>query len=132
MSKETTRAILKEAPDIIVLGGPPAYLEGVRVRESLIQQGIKNAAKIASNVPTVLFEHHILRSEDWMVDAKPVYDAASKAHTKVVTGADYLNRPTNVLEPRRLALYKEEEPSPEFIRWTELPRDRRRFQIPPI
>jgi hypothetical protein len=132
MSKETIRLILKEKPDVLVLGGPPTYLKGVRVEESSLSRGISNAAKIASVVPIVIFEHHILRSEDWRLEAKPVYDAASENGTKAVTAAEYLNQPVSILEPRRRVLYEEEEPSPEFMKWTELHRDKRRLQSPPI
>jgi hypothetical protein len=132
MSTATMRLILKEKPDVLVLGGPPTYLEGVRVEGSSLRRGIINAAKIASAVPTMIFEHHILRSENWKLDAKPVYDAASKAETRVLTAAEYLNQPVLILEPRREVLYKEEKPSPEFMKWTELHRDKRRLRSPPI
>jgi hypothetical protein len=132
MSKATMRLILREKPDVLVLGGPPTYLEGVRVEESSLHRGIMNAAEIAGTVPIVIFEHHILRSENWKLDAKPVYDAAARAETKVVTAAEYLNQPVTILEHRRQELYKEEEPSPEFMKWTELQRDKRRLQRPPI
>jgi hypothetical protein len=132
MSKATMRLILKEKPDVLVLGGPPTYLQGVRVEEQSIQRGILNAAKLASAVPITIFEHHILRSENWKLEAKQVYDAASKAETKVVNAAEYLNQPAMILEPRRQVLYEEEAPSAEFIKWTELQRDKRRLQNPPI
>jgi predicted metallo-beta-lactamase superfamily hydrolase len=61
-----------------------------------------------------------------------VFDAASKAENKVVTAAEYLNQSAMILESRRLELYKEEEPSQEFLKWTQLPRDKRQVQAPPI
>jgi predicted metallo-beta-lactamase superfamily hydrolase len=97
-----------------------------------IDRGIANGSKIASTAPTLILEHHILRSEDWRVEAGPVFDAAHIAEHRVVTAAEYLNQPTSILEARRQQLYAEEEPSSEFMKWTELPRDKRRLQSPPV
>ena len=132
ISKATMRSILKEKPEIVVLGGPPTYLKGVRVEEEVIRRGMVNAAMIARSVPIVIFEHHILRSEDWRLDAKPVYDAGAKVKNKVMTAADYLNQPVMDLESHRQALYEEEPPSPEFMRWVQLKRDKQRLENPPI
>jgi len=132
MSKKTTRRILKEKPDFLVLGGPPTYLEGVRVDQASIQAGIQNAATIVSKIPIVIFEHHILRSEKWREDSKPVYDSASKSEHKVMTAAEYLKIPNMPLESQRERLYKEETPSPAFVKWTELHREKRRLQDPPV
>jgi len=132
MSNQTLRLILKEKPGVLVLGGPPTYLKGVRVQAPSIDHGILNAAKIAMAVPTVIFEHHILRSEKWEAEARAVYEAADKAKNRVSTAAGYLNQPVLVLEARREELYREEEPSPEFIKWTQMPREKRRVESPPI
>jgi hypothetical protein len=132
MSKQTTRLILEEKPDFLVLGGPPAYLEGVRVDKGAVRMGIVNAATITSSIPIVIFEHHILRSAKWREDAKPVYDSASKAEHKVMTAAEYLGSPVMTLESKREHLYEEEAPSQEFVKWTELNREKRRLQNPPV
>jgi uncharacterized protein len=132
MSKETTQKILHEKPDCLVLGGPPTYLEGIRVGQPSIRAGIENAARIASTTPTVIFEHHILRSEKWKEHSKPVYDSASSAEHKAMTAAEYLKTPNMLLESQRERLYEDEAPSPEFVKWTELNREKRRLQNPPV
>jgi len=132
MSKETTQKILHEKPDLLVLGGPPTYLQGIRVAQPSIQAGIENAARIANTIPIMIFEHHILRSEKWREDSKPVYDSASSAENKVMTAAEYLKTPNMLLESQRERLYEEEVPSPEFVKWTELNREKRRLQNPPV
>jgi hypothetical protein len=132
MASETARLILKQRPDILVLGGPPTYLKGVRIGESSIQRGITNAAKIASVIPTVIFEHHTLRSQSWRSDAKPVYEAAAEAGTQVITAAEYSHQPVTILEARRKELYEEEVPSMNFMKWAESQREKRRLQNPPI
>jgi hypothetical protein len=132
MSDETRQLILKEKPDALVLGGPPTYLKGVRVQETAIEHGIMNAAKIAKIIPTVILEHHLLRSESWEADARPVFDAADGAENRVTTAAGYLNLPNALLEARREQLYREEEPSPEFMKWTQQPREKRQLENPPV
>lgn len=132
MSKVTAKLILKEKPHILILGGPPLYLEGVRVGEVSIRKGLANASMIARNVPKVIFEHHVLRSGNWKEKAKPVLEAGSKAGHEVVTAADYVGQPLNLLESRREQLYEEDPPSNEFLKWAELPREKRRVLEPPI
>lgn len=132
MSNETLQLILKEKASVLVLGGPPTYLKGVRVQESSIDRGIMNAAKVAPLVPTMIFDHHILRSEKWETEARAVFEAGRRAENRVATAAGYVNQPTMLLEARRRELYDEEEPSSEFLKWTQLPRDKRRLEIPPI
>ncbi len=132
MSKQPTRLILKEKPDLVVLGGPPLYLEGIRVEKSSIRKGIENAARVAGQVPTLIFEHHVLRSDNWKEQMNPVYDASAKADHRVVTGAEYLGVQPMLLESHRERLYEEEPPSETFLKWTELPREKRRHEVPPV
>jgi hypothetical protein len=132
MSQETLRLILKEKPNVLVLGGPPTYLQDVRVQGSSIANGIISAAKLATVVPVVIFDHHLLRSENWKTESEPVLQAAKKAKHSVVTAAEYLNQPILTLEAHRKELYAEDEPSSEFIKWTKLSRDRQRLENPPI
>lgn len=132
MSEETTRLILDEKPSVLVLGGAPTYLKGIRVPEASIERGIKNTARIAAATPTLILEHHILRSEDWRTDAKVVFDAATKAGNRVITAAEFMGQPDNSLESRRQQLYELEPPSGAFIKWTEMRNDKRRLQNPPL
>jgi predicted metallo-beta-lactamase superfamily hydrolase len=132
MSKRTTRIILKERLDLVILGGPPVYLEGVKVEKASIRKGIENAARIAGKVPTVIFEHHVLRSKNWREEAKIVFDAGAEADGKVLTAAGYLGLEPSLLESKRERLYEEEPPSREFMKWTELPREKRRVELPPV
>ena len=47
MSKQTTGIILTENPDLLILGGPPTYLEGMKVDKVAISSAMENAARIA-------------------------------------------------------------------------------------
>jgi predicted metallo-beta-lactamase superfamily hydrolase len=131
MAKQTARIILKENPKQLILGGPPVYLEGVKVDKTPIRDGLKNAAMLAGKIPTLLFEHHLLRSEDWRDRAKLVYDAARKAGNTVSTAAEYAEQPPKILEAIRPQLYEHEPPTEEFLKWSKLKREKQRMEPPP-
>jgi len=132
MSTHTMRLIVKDKPDLAIVGGPPIYLEGLKVEKTSIQKGIENAAKLAAKVPTMIFEHHVLRSENWRIRSQSVFDAAEKVGHRVLTAADYLGVEPRLLESRREQLYLESPPSDEFLKWCALPREKRRLNPPPI
>jgi predicted metallo-beta-lactamase superfamily hydrolase len=131
MAKQTARIILKENPKQLILGGPPVYLEGVKVDKTPIRDGLKNAAMLAGKIPMLLFEHHLLRSEDWRDRAKLVYDAARKAGNTVSTAAEYAEQPPKILEAIRPQLYEHEPPTEEFLKWSKLKREKQRMEPPP-
>lgn len=132
MARQTSRIIQKENPDLLILGGPPVYLEGVRVDQAAIRSGLENAARIAGKVPAVIFEHHLLRAEDWRDRAKLVYEVASRAGNTISTASEYAGEPTRILEAIRPHLYEQEPPSAEFLKWSKLKREKQRTQPPPI
>ena len=132
MVKQTARLILKEDPDLLILGGPPAYLEGVKVDKITIRRGMENAARIAGKIPITVFEHHLLRSEDWRNRAEFVFAAGKEAGHRVVTAAEYAGEPTGILEAIRARLYEEEPPSTAFLKWCKLKREKQRMENPPV
>jgi predicted metallo-beta-lactamase superfamily hydrolase len=132
MSKQTTNAILKQKPDLLLLGGPPFYLEKVKVNTNVIQDGVTNAIKIAQSVPTTIFEHHALRSENWLEAIRPICDAGKGAGHTVMTAAEYLGLKANALESMRQRLYEDDPPSESFLKWCALHREKQRQTAPPI
>jgi predicted metallo-beta-lactamase superfamily hydrolase len=132
MSRVTTRLILKQTSGTLILGGPPTYLEGVRVEATSIEKGLNNSATIAAEVPRLILEHHLLRAADWRERARPVFEAAGKSGHIVVNAAEFMNEPPRLLESARERLYEDEPPSEDFIRWTQLRHEKRRLQAPPI
>jgi predicted metallo-beta-lactamase superfamily hydrolase len=132
MSNGTTRLVLKEKPRVLVLGGPPLYLQGFRVEEEVIRRGIENAAKIARKIPIVMLEHHLLRSENWKEAAKMVFDNAAESGHEVATAAEYLGQQPALLECTRESLYEKEPPAEDFMKWTKLRDAKRRIRVPPV
>ena len=132
MSKRTTNEILKQKPDLLLLGGPPYYLEKVKVDSQAIQEGVANAVKIARSVPTVILEHHALRSENWVEEIQPIRDAGTEAGHVVITAAEYLGLRPNTLESVRQQLYVDYPPSESFLKWCALREEKQRQTAPPI
>jgi predicted metallo-beta-lactamase superfamily hydrolase len=132
VSQKTTGIILEENPDLLILGGPPTYLEGAKVDKLAIISGVENAARIAEKVRTVLFEHHLLRDEDWRDRAKLVHEAGVIAGNVVSTAAEHFGASLQVLEAIRSRLYEQEPPTAEFLKWSKLKREKQRAQPPPV
>jgi len=119
MSQRTLELILKAEPTVIMLGGPPLYLEGFRVDTVQLEQGLRNLARVLAAVPMLILEHHVLRDESWKQKLAELYDQASKAGHSVVTAAEYLGIENVFLESKRRQLYRDFPPSAEFKRWTK-------------
>ena len=132
MYNPTFEMILGEAPDLLILGGPPLYLAGFKVNDTHIQQGMKNLEKLVKNIPTTILEHHTLRDGKWREACQPIFDIASKAGHTVLTAAELLKRENNLLEYRRRKLFETEPPSPDFKKWMNLTLSERKQTRPPI
>jgi predicted metallo-beta-lactamase superfamily hydrolase len=127
----TLPLILEEKPQLIMVGGPPVYLEGL-VRREDIQVGMQNLADLVSEVPTTIIGHHLLRAENWQEASAPIFAAASTNGRSVVTAAQFVNKENNVLESKRKQLFETEPLSDEFKKWMKLPLEQRRLVKPPI
>jgi predicted metallo-beta-lactamase superfamily hydrolase len=131
MYNPTLRTIIAEKPKLIIIGGPPLYLTGLRVKEEYIQEGMKNLEEIVKKIPVTILDHHILREERWRKMFNPLYNAASKSHHKVVTAAEFMGKKNNLLEFRRKQLYNREPPNTKFQKWMRLPLSKRKRIKPP-
>ncbi len=132
MCDPTLDIILAEKPQLVIMGGPPTYLAGFRVKEEHVKQGMQNLEKLVKKVPTTILEHHTLRDGKWRDLSQPLFDAASEIGHKVVTAAEFAGKENNLLEFRRSELFENEPPSPEFKKWMKLPRQKRKLIRPPV
>ena len=132
MHNPTLDIILAERPQLVIVGGPPTYLAGFRVRDEHVQQGMQNMETLVKRVPTTILEHHTLRDEKWRTLSHPIFDVASKMGHKLVTAAEFAGKENNLLEFRRRHLFESEPPSPEFEKWMKLPQPKRKLTRPPI
>ena len=128
----TLQTIFAEQPQLIILGGPPLYLGGFRVKEEHIALGMQNLEKIVMSVPLTVLEHHLLRDEKWREFSTPVFDAAKRSGHSVVTAAEFVGKENNLLEFRRKRLFELEPPESDFEKWMKLPLPKRKLVKPPI
>ena len=132
MCDPTLEKILSEAPNLIIIGGPPAYLAGFAVAEEDIQRGLRNLKAIVEKVPVTILEHHILRGENWKNLSQPVFDVAKTTNHIIVTAAEFLGKGNNLLESQRKQLFEAHPLSPEFAKWAKLPQPKRKLVKPPV
>lgn len=130
--QETLQIILEEKPQVLMIGGPPLYLAGFRVKQREISRAIRNLEVIVSRLPMVILEHHLLRDLEWQKRIKGVFEVAEKVKHKVLTAAKFLGKKERLLEASRRQLYKEYPPSKEFERWIKLSDVKKKRCKPPI
>jgi predicted metallo-beta-lactamase superfamily hydrolase len=132
MYTPTVNKILAENPQLLIIGGPPTYLAGFRVKDEHITQGMQNLKKLVENITTTLLEHHTLRDKNWRNQTQAVFKAAKEKGHKVLTAAEYLRTENNILEFRRRQLFETEPPTSGFEKWLRLPLQERKLTKPPI
>ena len=132
MCSRTLELIQREKPQILMIGGPPLYLSGFRVREEHIHTALRNLEKIVETVPCTILEHHVLRSLDWRERTKGVFEKANEYGYEVLTAAEFLGDGNIFLEAARKRLFEEKPPSAEFQKWMRKDNETRRHIKPPV
>ncbi len=129
---DTLDLILHEKPDLLVLGGPPTYLQGYRISDEFFVTALRNMELLLNKIPTVVIDHHLLRDEEWKKFLEPVKNAAARAGNTLMTAAELLEKEPDPLECRRQGLYEQERPNKDFLEWVKLPEETRASTPPPI
>jgi predicted metallo-beta-lactamase superfamily hydrolase len=132
MSTHTLELIKTAKPHVIILGGPPFYLGGLRVSEAQLQLGLNNLVAIVEAVPLTILEHHSLRDEAWRLKTKQVYAKAAQVGHEVMTAAEFAGYENNFLESKRKMLYVENPPSKEFEKWMREGLKAKKIPKPPL
>ncbi len=132
MYNETAAFIIKEKPELVIVGGPPIYLAQYKANPKNIKLAIRNLESIAENVQTIILDHHILRDEHWIKIVQPAIDKASIFGHQILTAAEYAGLENNLIEAHRKNLYEVEPPSTQFMKWTKMPLKERKYFEPPI
>lgn len=132
MVSETVEILLCEKPTLVYLGGPPTYLATYREDSTTARQSLQNLERIVENVPQVIVDHHLLRAGIWPESFQKVFATAERKGHHVSTAAQALGLENTFLESQRKELYGKESPSEEFMAWTKLPEERRRFTPTPV
>jgi predicted metallo-beta-lactamase superfamily hydrolase len=102
LDDDAVSVILHWQPTIVLAAGPPLYLS-VLSREQR-QEAWRNALRLAQNVPTLILDHHLLRSElglSWLDRL------SSETDLRVLCAADFMKCPRCLLEAERAQMYDE-------------------------
>jgi predicted metallo-beta-lactamase superfamily hydrolase len=132
MENETVRIILSEKPHLLILGGPPLYLQGFKVSKDLMTLSLENITRLTAELPCTIIDHHLLRSSAWKGFLEKAFKVARRSGNKLVTAAEFTGADNNLLECMRQKLYDEEPPTREFSKWMRLPEEERRRTVPPV
>jgi hypothetical protein len=132
MSTRTLETILKEQPELVMVGGPPSYLTAMKVSDNQIQTGLRNLERIVDAVPYVILDHHILRDGDWREKTNDIFHQAYKSKHTLLTAAEFAGKETTLLEATRKTLFAEKPPSKEFQKWMRLSEEAKKHERPPI
>ncbi len=102
--------ILDEKPDILILDGPMTYMLGFRYSFKSLQASILNLIRVMeeTSVKIIVPEHHFMRDLQYRARLAQVYKVADQRGIQVITAAEFLGRPIELLEARRKELYEGE------------------------
>jgi len=102
LERRSITQLLEWKPDIVIASGPPLYL--YRLSRSVQQRAWENGRQLAKEVPTLILDHHLLRSQGgirWL----DRLNGSTKNH--VICAADYMGEKRRFLEAWRRKLYRE-------------------------
>jgi len=101
--------ILSEKPDIAVVDGPMTYMLGFRYSKKSLEESLNNLKKIIdSGVKKIVLDHHFLRDLKYRERISDLLNYAASANAQVITAAEFMNRPIELLEALRDKLHQEE------------------------
>src|SRR5436853_4715009 len=129
---ETVSLMLREKRHLLVMGGPPTYLQGYRIGDEFFRKATRNMERILGTIPMVVIDHHLLRDEGWYKFLEPVRKSAEKADHKLLTASELLEKEPQPLECKRQSLYEQDKPTKEFQEWANLPEEKRSDKPPPL
>jgi predicted metallo-beta-lactamase superfamily hydrolase len=124
LGDEAVSMILAWEPSIVLVGGPPLYLD--RLSSTSRISAWENAQRLAYHVETLILDHHLLRNEEGLSWLDRL---SSETGRRVICAADYMGCRRCLLEAWREQLY-EEMPVPEGWHdgYAKGESDTRRFQ----
>jgi len=103
ISEEAKQVILDEKPDILILSGPPIYLQGFAIEKAQIENARKNLIEISNKIPEVVVDHHLLRDLRCFDFIKSVKEESGG---KILVASELINREPYLLEARRKEFYR--------------------------
>ncbi|MDO5835996.1 MAG: MBL fold metallo-hydrolase [Methanobacterium sp.] len=102
LSKVAKKIILNEKPDILILSGPPIYLEGFVLEKKDVEFAQKNLIEICQEIPRVVVDHHLLRDLRCFDFIKKITE---ESKGEVLVASELLGKEPCLLEARRKEFY---------------------------
>lgn len=103
ISEEAKQVILDEKPDMLILSGPPIYLQGFAIEKAEIENARRNLIEISNKIPEVVVDHHLLRDLRCFDFIKSVKEESGG---KIFVASEIINREPYLLEARRKEFYR--------------------------
>ncbi len=109
MSTSALEFIISLRPNLLVISGPPTYLEGYRMSSSHIEAGLNNLVKIITSIEEleIILDHHLLRDLQYRNRVNSIFRYAREYGVRIVTAAEYMGKPVEQLEAMRKKLWEE-------------------------
>lgn len=101
LDNSTVERVIDWQPDIILAAGPPLYLH--RLSKADQERAWINALRLVQNIGVVILDHHLMRSQEGAVWLD---ELSAKSGKRVYCAADFMDRPRQLLEAKRMQLYK--------------------------
>ena len=103
VSKNATKYIINQKPDLLIIDGPPTNMLGFRFSKKNLQKASDNLVKIIEKLKCeIILDHHILRDLKYKESFPAPY---RKGGVKLKTFAEYLGKENNTLEANRKNLW---------------------------
>lgn len=103
MSNEAKQVILDESPDMVVLSGPPIYLQSFAIEKKDIQNARKNLVEICNKIPKVVVDHHLLRD---LRCFKFIDSIKEESDGEIFVASEIVGKKPDLLEARRKEFYR--------------------------
>jgi predicted metallo-beta-lactamase superfamily hydrolase len=132
MEKPTADWILNQKPDVLLLAGPPTYLVPDKVSDRVISNAAENLRILTEAIPMIIVDHHLLRDQAWHDWIEPIRQYASDYGHQIMTVAEVLGLPDNLLEANRVTLYGQSPVTQAFEEWVKQIQGNRTKHAPPL
>lgn len=113
--KEQVDFILENDPDFLIVDAPMTYMLGYRYSHESLHASVENLIKIMkeTRVRNLIVDHHFMRDLNFKEKLSSVFEVGRKMGIKVMSAAEFLGKPVEMLEARRRELYLRYPKSPK-------------------
>ncbi len=108
VSKETKELIIKENPQTLIIDGPMTETTNVGYSHVLFKKAEQNMIDIMveTDIKDIILDHNTVRSLTYKEELNGIMKIARETKKNVMTAAEFVKRPINLLEARRKELWE--------------------------